>query len=90
MLFTFLLISFGRYKKYMICLILFSKFSDILPAFTYARLIDNFLSIWLGLNILRFEWLETLRLETLVMGARAAKAWNFFSMNCFAFNLRYN
>ena len=32
--YTFLVISFAQYKECMICLISFSKFSDILPAFT--------------------------------------------------------
>ena len=36
----------------MICLILFSKFSDVLPAFTCARAIGNLSSICLGVNIL--------------------------------------
>ena len=38
---TFLVISFSRYKEYMICLISFNKSSDLLPAFTYARAIGN-------------------------------------------------
>ena len=33
-LYTFLVISFARDKKYIICLILFSKFSDVIPVFT--------------------------------------------------------
>ena len=37
----FLVISFGRYKKYMICLISFNKFSDALPAFNCGRVIGN-------------------------------------------------
>ena len=36
----------------MICLISFSKFSDVLPAFTCARAIGNFQSICLGVSIL--------------------------------------
>ena len=39
--YCFLAISFVRYKEYMICLILFSKFSDVLLAFTCARAIGN-------------------------------------------------
>ena len=35
------MISFAQYQEYMICLISFSKFSDLLPAFTYARAIGN-------------------------------------------------
>ena len=41
LLYTFLVISFARNKEYMICLILFGKFSDVLPAFTSARPIGN-------------------------------------------------
>ena len=41
LLYTFLVISFARYKEYMICLISFSKFLDVLPAFTCARAIGN-------------------------------------------------
>ena len=41
LLYTFLVISFTRYKKYMICHISFNKFSDALPAFTCARPIGN-------------------------------------------------
>ena len=33
---------FPRYRGYMICLISFSEFSDVLPAFTCARVIGNF------------------------------------------------
>ena len=36
-----LVISFARYEEYMIFLISLSKFSDVLPAFTYARAISN-------------------------------------------------
>ena len=39
----------------MIFQILFSKFSDVLSAFTYARAFKNFRNIGLGLNILRCE-----------------------------------
>ena len=41
LLHTYLVTSFSGYKKYMICLISLNKFSDILPAFTYASAIDN-------------------------------------------------
>ena len=56
---TFFVISFGRYKEYIICLISFSKFLDVLHGFTCERAIDNLWSICSGLNILRFEWSET-------------------------------
>ena len=42
---------FSRYKEYIICLISFSKFSDVLPAFTYVRAIGSLWSICLGLDI---------------------------------------
>ena len=41
LLYTLLLISFVRYKEYMILPISFSKFSDVLPAFNCARVIAN-------------------------------------------------
>ena len=52
LLYTFLVISFARYKEYIIYLISFSKFSDVLPALTCVRAIDNLWSICLGVNIL--------------------------------------
>ena len=39
-------------KGYMIYLILFSKFSDVLPAFTCVSPIGNFWRICLGVNVL--------------------------------------
>ena len=58
--YTFLVISFARYKEYMICLILFSKISDVLPAFTYASANGNLWRICLVVNILNCLWWETL------------------------------
>ena len=34
-------ISFARCREYIICLISFNNFSDVLPAFTCARAIGN-------------------------------------------------
>ena len=48
----FLVISFASYKEYVIWLISFSKFSDVLPVFTCASAIDNLWNICLGLIIL--------------------------------------
>ena len=48
---TYLVTSFVCYKEYMIYLILFIKFSDVLPAFTCASAIANIWSICLGVNI---------------------------------------
>ena len=50
-LYTFLVISFSQYKRYMICLIPFRVFSDALPAFTCTNIIDNLWRICLGVNI---------------------------------------
>ena len=36
LLYTFLIISLAHYREYIICRVSFSKFSDVLPAFTYA------------------------------------------------------
>ena len=44
----------------MICLISFSKYSNVLPAFICASAIGNLCSVCLGLNVLKFEWLEIL------------------------------
>ena len=41
LLYTFLVVSFACYREYIICLISFSKFSDVLPPFTCAKGIDN-------------------------------------------------
>ena len=41
LLYTFLVNSFALYKKYIIFLISFSKFSDVLPAFTCVSVIVN-------------------------------------------------
>ena len=51
-MYTFLVICFARYKKYLVYLISFSKFSDVFPAFTCARAIANLWNIFLGVNIL--------------------------------------
>ena len=64
LLYTFLAISFARYKGYMICN-KFNKFSDVLPAFTCTIAIGNLgnllllVRICLGVNILRLQWSET-------------------------------
>ena len=41
LLYTVLVISFAQYKEYMVCLISFTKLSDVLPAFTCASAIGN-------------------------------------------------
>ena len=58
--YIFLVISFARHREYLICLASFGKFSDMLPAFTCTSVIGNLWSSFLGLNIVRFDWLETL------------------------------
>ena len=47
----FLVISFDRYKRYMIWKISLRKVADVLPAFTFAKAIGNLCSIGLGVNI---------------------------------------
>ena len=49
--YTFLVIYFAQYKEYMICWISFSKFSDLLPAFTRASAIGNLQRICLSVNV---------------------------------------
>ena len=64
LLYTFLVISSARYKEYMICLISFITFSDVLLAFTCAGAIGNLWRICLKVNILSlspFCWLLKLR-----------------------------
>ena len=41
LLYTFSVISFTRYKEYMICIISFHSFSDVLPAFTCTSAIGH-------------------------------------------------
>ena len=41
MFYTFLVNSFSWHKEYLIFLIPFSKFSDVLPGFTYDSAIGN-------------------------------------------------
>ena len=50
-----LVTSFAWFKEYMICLIMFSKSSGVLPAFPCAKAIGSFWGICLGVNILRLE-----------------------------------
>ena len=64
LLYTFLVISSARYKEYMICLISFITFSDVLLAFTCAGAIGKLWRICLKVNILSllpFCWLLKLR-----------------------------
>ena len=51
----------------MTCLISFSKFSDVLPAFTCAITIGKLLSFCLEHNILRFKRSETLAMQLQAM-----------------------
>ena len=53
LLYTFLVISFAQYKEYIISLISFSNFSDVLSVFTYASAFSNLWDICLGVNILK-------------------------------------
>ena len=56
LLYTFSVTSFDWYNEWTICLILFNKLFQLLPAFTYARAIGNLWSICLGVSILSLEW----------------------------------
>ena len=51
LLYIFLVISVTLYKEHMICLISYRKFSDVLPAFTYASAIGYPWSTCLGVLI---------------------------------------
>ena len=62
LLYTFLVSYFAQYKEHMIWQISFSKFSNVLTAFTCASAIGNLWSTCLGVNILRCELSETLAL----------------------------
>ena len=59
LLYTFLVTYFDWYKEKIICLISLNTFSELLPAFTCARAIGNFWSIYLGVNILNLFPLVT-------------------------------
>ena len=67
LMYTFLVISLQKmkriytlYKEHIVWRISFSKFSDVLPAFTCARVISSLWSICLGVNILRGVRSQTL------------------------------
>ena len=44
----------------MICIISFNTFSDVLPGFTCTSAVGNHGSVYLGVNVLRLKWSETL------------------------------
>ena len=50
-IYTFFIISFAQYREYIICLVSFSRSSDVLPAFIYENDIGKFWSICLGVDI---------------------------------------
>ena len=62
-LYTFSVIYFIPYKRYIICLISFSKFSDVLCAFICTSTVGILWNICLELNILKLEWSKTLSCE---------------------------
>ena len=49
----------------MICIISFNTFSDALPDFTCTSAIGNRGSVYLGVNVLRLKWSETLSEKSL-------------------------
>ena len=65
---TFLVICQAQYKEYIIGIISFSKFSDVLPDFTCPRAIDNLWVICSMDNIL-----SCLRSETLVTRGKSER-----------------
>ena len=56
LVYTLSVASFARYREYIICLISFRKFSDVLPYFTCPRGVGNFRKACLEVNILRLKW----------------------------------
>ena len=48
LLYTFLVLSFARYKEYTIWHILFIKFPDVLPVFTSAKELNSFKQLFRG------------------------------------------
>ena len=45
---------FCSIQKHIICKIYFSKFSDVLPAFTCAKVVGKLRSIFIGVSIFHF------------------------------------
>ena len=70
-IYTFLVISFARYKKYIICLISISKFSDLLHVFTCTSAIGNTWIICFGVNIFNF-----LHILLYICLSESKKEWN--------------
>ena len=72
LLYTFLVIYFSRYKEYIIFLISFSKFLDVLRVLTCAKAIYNRSSICLRVSILRPSPLTAFILATIII-----EPWSF-------------
>ena len=69
------LVVLAHYNKYTICLISFSKLSDLLPAFPCASVVGNVWSIYLTINILiLFLWADFNRNITLLIELSATSA----------------
>ena len=75
LLYTFSVISFAQYKKYMICLIFFRKFSDVLPAFSCVGAIGNLWISYLEFIILRLEWSKKPVPPIFIGNILPSKAW---------------
>ena len=73
-----LYISFARYREYIICMSSFSKFPDVLPAFSCASAIDNLWSICLDVSILK-----SLPYFALYLASDSKRISNFFSLKSF-------
>ena len=75
LLYTRLIISFAWCKEYVLWWISFSKFSDLLSAFTCARGISSYWIIYFAVNILRSK----------DMSGRRIFPWNFSSLILLSF-----
>ena len=89
LLYTFLVITFARYKEYIIYLISFSKFSDVLPVFTCASATGNLWKICLGVNILSLSSCIVLYLVQIQLRITIKQFNNFFSWFVKCFNIFY-
>ena len=75
MLYSFLVIYFAQYKEYFICLIPFSKFSDVLPASICARATGNLWSICIGVNIFSPFSCDGFKENVLLLTALRVNSW---------------
>ena len=80
----------------MICLISFSRFSKVLPAFNWARATANLWSICLEVNILKHEIRQLTYLDihfqqvALDLAVDVVKEWSFYNLITASHNLQSN